>query len=554
MTLRLAIPFALGQLLWCASVNAFLEDVTDQCGISFRHTNGGFVDSRQMPSRWMPESLGSGVAIFDLDADGDNDILLINSSGFDGVRGSHGGYLALYKNLGDWRFIDVAGDMGLDLSLYGMGVAVADFDGDWDPDLLISTLNGLHLFELDKGRYHDVSEKTAVRVAGPKESGLGWTTGVGFFDADNDSDLDIMAIRYLDWSPENDVFVTYDSEHKVYASPRAYAGLHPLLLRQTNGKYADVSGEAGIAVPGKSLGLAFWDFDDDRLLDVVIANDTTENFLFRNLGGGRFENIALQASVAFDADGDARAGMGIDIADLMNDGRAAIAIGNFSGEPTSVFQQYDLWHFQERSRETGVRAETLADLTFGLVFLDLDLDGWQDMVATNGHVEPTVSDTFLEQTFQQPLRCLKNNGSGRFLPWLQETTALSNPMVGRGLAYGDLDNDGDLDMVVTGNNQRPRFIRNNRVSNHYLRVHLRGLPPNTDAIGARILLHDENRTQQRFVRTGGSYLSQSELTQTFGFSRIPQRRILQILWPDGSSQIETHLCVDCVISIRQKNQ
>ena len=524
-----------------ATAGVTFTDVTEQTGIKFKHYTGAFQDQQQHDSRYMPETMGGGVVIFDYDGDGKPDIYVVNSADFPGrpsVRPEPTG--RLYRNLGNLRFEDVTEKAGLAQSCYGMGAIAADYDGDGHPDLLVTTWGGPRLFRnLGNGSFREVTRE--VGLTSPKwhddsgHEGPEWATGALMFDADGDGKLDIFVANYVHWSPQVDLYSTMDGRRKSYAKPDIYHGSSPRLYLQRGGKFVDVTRDSGIANEnGKALGVALWDFDNDGRPDIVVANDTQPNFLYHNLGGGHFSERGVPAGIAYDENGTTRAGMGIDVADYMNDGGAAIAIGNFSREPVSVFKMQAPEVFRETSQQSGVAEPTYMVLKFGLVFADMDLDGWQDLLLANGHIEPHINEVEEAITYREPMKLLGNDGRGGFVDWTETAgPPFSTPLVGRGLAVGDLDGDGDLDIVVAENGGTLHVFRNEISPKSYLRVKLRGRGQNTDAIGAKITLSSGGVTQARMVRTGSSYLSQSELVQTFGLGDKGSVDKLSIRWPGG---------------------
>ena len=513
-------------------------DVTQHSGVAFSHFTGATVDAEGKPSRFMPETMGPGVAMIDYDLDNDLDIFVVNSASFDG-EGDHAAMSPkLYRNDGDFTFTDVTETLGLGFMGYGMGVAVADYNGDRYPDILITGWNMLKLYENKAGKsFADVS--AGIFSTRPSELPL-WSTGAVFFDADGDSDLDLYVAHYVLWTPDSDVFATLNGRNKSYATPDLYAGSSSRLFIQEKGMFTDATEGSGMNNDqGKSLGTSLWDFNDDGLLDIVVANDTQPNFMYYNLGGGKFENRALEAGIAYDANGKTRAGMGIDVADVANDGHTCIAIGNFSREPVSIFRDEGGGFFRESSQQSGVAEATYMVLTFGLNFADFDLDGWQDIILANGHIEPEIEQVEAEIKYRQPLTLLGNKAGKGFENWSQSAGAVFNkPMVGRGLAVGDLDADGDIDIIASENGGGVHLLRNDSATdNQFLRVNLHGRAPNTNAIGAKLtLISPDGMRQTRIVRGGASYLSQSEFTQTFGLGDSREGAVLELRWPSGRKQ------------------
>ena len=514
-------------------------EVLKNRNLNYKHITGAFTTDDNTFSRYMPETMGPGIVLFDHDNDGDNDIFVANSNSF--VNDDELNVTPiLYENLGGFIFEDITASSNFESDHYGMGAIAADYDGDGNKDLLLTGLGGPWLYKnLGQGKFENVSTAVGINPTiwqdNRNNTGKTWSTGALFFDVDNDLDLDLFIINYVKWSIDADIYTTYDTKNKGYTSPRSYEGMHPQLFIQENGIFVDQTETSGLKnTLGKSLGAALWDFDEDGKLDVIVANDTMQNFYFHNLGGGQFMEKALATGIAYDENGNARAGMGIDIADYLNNNSSVVAIGNFQDEPTSFFHYDNKFNFQEISKKNNIEKATLPVLTFGLLFSDFDLDGWQDLAMVNGHIEPGIHAIQPTVTYRQPMTILKNSGNGKFQD-LSKTSgaAITNNIIGRGLASADLDNDGDLDIVVTENGGGIHLLRNDIKDQNYIRIHLIGSFPNTDAIGAVLKLSSNKSVQKRIIRTGGSYLSQSESIQTFGLGDQTGIFWLTIKWPDG---------------------
>ncbi len=511
------------------------SDFTAQAGIDFRHETGAFGD------KWMPESMGSGCALFDYDGDGALDLLLVNGAHWPGREAAGPAPTPrLYRNRGDGRFEDVTEQVGLSFSLYGMGCAAGDFDGDGDLDLYLTAVGDNRLLRNDGGRFVDVTARAGVaggrwRSEGGKEHPE-WSTGAAWVDVDGDGWIDLFVCNYVRWSPETDLFTTIDGVNKSYATPQPYEGSTCRLYRNRgDGTFEEITKRAGIYnAQGKSLGVAVADFNGDGHPDLVVTNDTQPNFLYRSRGDGTFEEVGLASGIAYDEAGRARAGMGVDVASLDNDGKLAIAIGNFSREPVSFYRQSWEDFFIDEAGKRQIARSTLLRLTFGLLFLDYDLDGYLDLVLSNGHLEPEINRVQKEITYAQQAQLFWNDGEGRFYDVTDRSgAAFARQIVGRGLAYGDLDGDGDLDLVLTANGGSPLLMRNEGPAGRAVRVQLRGAAPNRQALGAVATAVSGDLEQRAMVRTGSSYLSQSETTLTFGLGERTRIDRLSVRWPGG---------------------
>jgi hypothetical protein len=505
-----------------------LKDVTQQAGINFRHNSGAY------GGKLLPETLGSGCAFVDYDADGYPDILLVNSMDWPGHQRTRS-TLKLYKNNRNGTFSDVTHAAGLDIELYGMGVAVADYNNDGFPDILVTCVGQNRLFlNTGKGTFRDVT----------KASGLGgrsaFSTSALWFDYDRDGYLDLFVCNYVNWSPEHDVFCSLDGKNKSYCTPEAYRGETCWLFRNRgNGTFEDVTAASGIFdTSSKSLGVAMLDFDQDGWPDLFVANDTQPNKLYRNLRNGKFKDVAVEAGLAFSADGKARAGMGVDVGDFENSGRPGIAITNFDNEMVGLYRSPAAGQFDDVSIAAGVGGPSKTTLGFGCGFADLDLDGRLDLIVANGHIDDTVRNIRGNVGYAQPPHLFLNVGNGKF----QDVVSASGgdfaaPRVGRGLAFADFDRDGDVDLLLTTNNGPAYLFRNDQNNgNRFLRLRLTGAKSNRDAIGAVVRVYHGGESQMRTVRAGSSYLSQSELSLTFGVGKADRLSRLTVEWPSGATQ------------------
>ncbi len=496
-------------------------DVTAAAGIRFVHNAG------RTGKKWLPETMGAGVAFFDADGDGWLDILFVN--GKDWTPRGHRTTAALYRNNHDGTFTDVTRGSGLDVELYGLGVTIGDYDNDGRDDVFITAYGGDHLFHNEGGgRFRDVTSQSGIR-------NTNFSSGAAWFDYDRDGKLDLFIANYVQWTPQTDLWCSLDGSTKSYCTPESYKGTSAKLFHNLgNGKFEDVTEKAGLADPtSKSLGVAVVDYNNDGWPDLFVANDTQPNKLYRNLQNGRFKEEGLTAGVAFGEDGVARGSMGVDSADYDRSGKAHLIVGNFSNQMLGLYHNEGNGLFVDEAPRSSVGRASLLTLTFGLFFFDYDLDGYPDILAANGHIEEEIGRVQPKVQYQQLPLLMRNVGRGRF----DQVNAFTRPMVARGSAYGDFDHDGDLDVVFTTNNGPAYLYRNDGGNrNHWLQLRFVGSKSNRDGIGAVARVTSAGGTQWQTVHSGSSYCSASDLALTFGLGKDTSATSIEIEWPSGTKQ------------------
>ncbi len=563
------------------------KEISAASGVHFIHENGA--DGRKL----LPETMGSGCAFLDFDNDGHPDLLLVNSRPWPGGN-EPVPTMALYRNKGDGTFEDVTERVGLNVPLYGQGVCCGDVDNDGWIDIFISAIGGSKLFRNEGGqRFVDITAMAGVSGGGywpdlsreafyNLDKPIPWPSSATFLDYDGDGLLDLFVCQYLTWSPKADLDnkFTLDGTTRGYGRPQQFVGTHCLLYRNLNGtRFEDVSERAGIHVfdregigsdarirpAAKALGVIVCDPDEDGWPDIVVANDTVRNFFFHNVpdpdGGRRFHEKGSAAGLAL-AEGNARGGMGIDWAEFLP-GLRAIQIANFANEPTTFFCQDrpKRLRFADLAVAVGISGPTLGPLKFGTFFFDYDLDGRPDILTNNGHLEPEIEKVQAGQKYAQSPQLFWNTGrrSGCFEPVTADSAGpdLFVPLVGRGSAYADIDGDGDLDIVLANNGGPVRLLRNDQqLNHHWLRLTLEGdgKRSNRSAIGATVTLEAGGRTQTQVVTSGRGYLSQCELTLTFGLGTASIVDRVTIRWPGreaGPPLVLTELKANQTLRITQ---
>jgi hypothetical protein len=502
-------------------------DVTAEAGVRFKHNSGAF------GKKYLPETIGAGGAFLDYDNDGWQDIFLVNSMDWPESK-KRRSFSALYRNNKDGTFTDVTHQVGLGVEMYGIGVAIADYDNDGNDDIYVTCVGPNHLFRnLGNGKFADVTARAGLTEPG-------FSSSAAWFDYDNDGKLDLFVGSYVEWTVQTDIHCSLDNKNKSYCTPQSYKGQSSQLYRNRgNGTFENVTARAGVNDPaGKTLGVALLDYDDDGWMDLFVANDTEPNKLYRNNRNGTFTDNGIIAGVAFSQAGTTRAGMGVDAGDYDGSGRQSVVIGNFTNESIALYHNDGSGLFTDDAPASGIGKMSAQSLTFACFFFDYNLDGLLDIFAANGHVSDDISVVQPTVKYAQPPHLFHNKGRKKF----EEVTgklgrALNRAIVGRGAAYGDYDNDGDLDLLLTTNNGPARLLRNeNANQNDLLRVRTVGAKANRDGIGAKVVVKTaKGRSLFAMVRTGSSYVSQAELPLTFGLGK-PEEGVtltVEIFWPGG---------------------
>lgn len=523
------------------------SDVTAAAGIRFRHHNGAY------GKKYLPETTGSGCAWIDYDNDGWQDALLINATDFEDAPKKRRSVMALYHNNQNGTFTDVTAQAGLAKPMYGMGAAIGDYDNDgWD-DIFVTALGQSKLFRnLGNGKFADVTAKAGIN--GPPA----FSTSAAWLDYDKDGKLDLFVGNYVDWAIEKDLFCTLDGTNKSYCTPESYQGQSARLYHNLGGRFEDVSEKSGVAdATSKSLGVATFDFNRDGWIDIFVANDTQPNKLYQNKGNGTFGEVATTAGVAFSEEGKARAGMGVDFADYDGSGYPSLIVGNFSNEMLGVYHnEGKSGLFIDEAPASTLGQATLLTLTFGLFFFDYDLDGRSDIFLANGHVADDINKVQPKITYAMAPKLFRNDGKKKFTEVTKKSgKPFQRPIVARGTAYADYDNDGDLDILVTTNGGPAYLLRNDGGNqNRFLRIKTVGLASNPNGIGAKVsvILPDGSRLWQQ-VHSGSSYCSQSELPLTFGLGRNDKADRIEIEWPSGKVEKLANLAANQIYVIKEAN-
>jgi hypothetical protein len=514
-------------------------DVTAQAGIKFVHNAG------KSGKKYLPETLGSGAAFFDADGDGWIDILFVN--GKDWIPHGRHTTAALYRNNHDGTFTDITSGSGLDVEMYGIGVAVADYDNDGRDDVYITALGGDHLFHNQgNGKFKDVTAASGIKNAS-------FGTSAAWLDYDRDGKLDLFVANYVQWTEKGDLWCSLDGSVKSYCTPESYKGTSSRLFHNLGGgRFEDVTNKAGLGDPtSKSLGVTIIDFDSDGWPDIFVTNDTQPNKLYHNNRNGTFGEQGMSAGVAYGEDGVARGAMGVDWADYDRTGHPDLLIGNFSNQMLGLYHNEGNGLFVDEASMSSVGRDSLLSLTFGAFFFDYDLDGYPDILTANGHIEEEIGRVQPKIKYQEPPLLFRNLGAKKFEDVSNRVGPdFTKPLVARGAVYGDFDHDGDLDVVLTANNGPAHLYRNDGGNkNKWISIRTVGTKSNRDGIGASVTIVSASGKQWNVVRSGSSYASQSDLALVFGLGQDAVVGSVEVAWPSGTKQKFSNVAANQFITI-----
>ena len=527
-----------------AEADATFQEATAKAGVRFAHNNGAF------GKKYLPETVGPGVAFIDYDNDGWPDIFLVNGADWPGHLAKHT-TPKLYHNNHDGTFTDVTHKAGLDVEMYGIGVTVGDYDNDGYDDLFITAYGQSRLFHNNgNGTFADVTQKAGL--SGVNE----FSTSAAWVDYDKDGRLDLVVGNYVQWSPEKDLYCTMDGKNKSYCTPESYKGTSVRLWHNDGGgKFSDVTQKAGLGEPtSKTLGVAVLDYDNDGWPDLLFSNDTQPNKLYHNNGNGTFTEKAVVAGVAFSEDGVARAGMGVDTFDYDRSGNTSLLITNFSNQMISLYHNEGKGLFVDEAPQSEVGRASLLTLGFGCFFFDYDLDGWPDIFVANGHIDPDIQKVQANVKYAELPHLFRNLGKGKFAEVTKSAGAeFASARVGRSAAYADIYNDGRLDILLSTNGGPTHLFRNVATgrANHSVRLKLAGTKSNRDGIGAVVRVTSQDGAQTQMLRSGSSYLAASELVLTFGLAQQSKVDAIEIRWPSGQIDKLTNVSAGQTVTVTE---
>ncbi len=538
----LAVALAASAPSAAPSEHIRFADITRAAGIHFVHNTGSF------GKKYLPETLGPGVAFIDYNNDGWQDIFFVNGTRWSG----HPGQVttpALYRNNHDGTFTDVTRQAGLAIPMYGLGVAVGDYDNDGYDDIFVTTYGQSHLFHNNgNGTFTDVTKQAGLW--GPHDL----STSAAWVDTDRDGRLDLLVANYVQWTPETDLYCTMDGVHKSFCTPESYHGASLRLWHNNgNGTFTDVTKQAGLDDPtSKSLGIAILDANQDGWPDIAVSNDTEPNKLYINNRNGTFTEKGIPEGIAYSEDGVARAGMGIDAADYNRSGYPSLLITNFSNQMIALYQNQQNGLFVDVAPTSSIGRTSLLTLGFGCFFFDYDLDGWPDIYIADGHIDPAIEAIQHRVHYAEQPHLYRNlDGNGFADETAAVGAAFDSPRVARGAAYGDINNDGAPDIVITTNNGPAQLFLNEGATNHALRIKLVGTKSNRDGIGSVVLVQSATTSQKLMLRSGSSYLSSSELVLTFGLGSSTRANVIEVHWPSGMVTRLTSINADQILTIRE---